>query len=173
MLGTLGFQDVDCEHIDHTYVRTQSDELDALLKRHVADFYEDLRHGGCATPAGQVSLEFFQKKKKWPNPFAAEEQIPWEVWTVKTQIVRGGGVEFQKRLAGLLADKVMYVAEVVNRHEYVPIMYNKSNLDLIYDVSFADVQPYLFKVSHTCAEQPASPSVGTSIKRFVKDSLAF
>ncbi len=48
VLGTLGFEDVDCEHIDFTYVRTQSPELDKLLRSNVADFYADLRGRGTA-----------------------------------------------------------------------------------------------------------------------------
>ena len=80
VLGTLGFEDVDCDHIDFTYVRTQSQELDHLLRSNVADFYADLR----GVRSGQVSLEFYQKKRKWPFQ---EEKVPWEVWTVKTEVV--------------------------------------------------------------------------------------
>ena len=35
----------------------------------------------------------------------------------------------------------------MNRHEYVPKMPNQSELDLVFDTSLQDVQPYLCKVS--------------------------
>jgi hypothetical protein len=31
-----------------------------------------------------VSLEFYQKKRRWPF---APENIPWEVWTVRIDLV--------------------------------------------------------------------------------------
>ncbi len=123
MLGTLGFEDVDCEHVDFTYVRTQSPELDKLLRSCVADFYSDLR----GVRSGQVSLEFYQKKGKWPF---REEKVPWEVWTVKTEVVSPFNTEsdrreWQEKVGEMLADKVMYIAEVINRQDYVPIMYTR------------------------------------------------
>ena len=35
----------------------------------------------------------------------------------------------------------------MNKHEFLPKMPNKSDLELVFDSSFHDVQPYLFKVS--------------------------
>ena len=35
----------------------------------------------------------------------------------------------------------------MNKHEFLPKMPNKSDLELVFDPSFHDVQPYLFKVS--------------------------
>ena len=40
----------------------------------------------------------------------------------------------------------MYIAESMNRPSYVPKMPNQPELDLIFDTSFVDIQPYLFKV---------------------------
>jgi len=122
VLGTLGFEDVDCEQIAHTYVRAHSGELDRLLRREVAAFCDDLR----GVQHGQVSLEFYQKRRKWPFQ---EERVPWEVWTVKTEIVHFSSDAERRTWRGkvgeMLADKVMYVAEVMNRQDYVPVMYTK------------------------------------------------
>ena len=46
----------------------------------------------------------------------------------------------------MLSEKIMYVAENMNRHEYTPKMPSQSDLDLIFDTSYSDVQPYLHKV---------------------------
>ncbi len=48
--GSLGFEDVDCDYINHTYVKAQSQELDALLKQEVAAFHTDVK----GVKSGQV-----------------------------------------------------------------------------------------------------------------------
>ena len=61
-----------------------SDELDNKLKQSIAGFRDLLRSpesSGC----GQICLEFYQKKRaRWPFP---AECIPWEVWTVKLDVM--------------------------------------------------------------------------------------
>jgi autophagy-related protein 101 len=52
----------------------------------------------------------------------------------------------RERVGDMLTEKILYIAEVMNRHDYVPKMPNQSELDLIFDTSYPDVQPYLFKV---------------------------
>ena len=42
-VGNIGYQDVDCDYIDHTYVRSNSNQLDNLLKKEVKAFSDDLR----------------------------------------------------------------------------------------------------------------------------------
>lgn len=53
----------------------------------------------------------------------------------------------REKLGEVLAEKLMNVAEAMNRHEYVPKMPNQSELDLVFDTTIADVQPYLYRVS--------------------------
>lgn len=48
----------------------------------------------------------------------------------------------------MISEKILYIAEVMNKHEYVPKMPNQSEIDLIFDTSNPDVQPYLFKVKN-------------------------
>ena len=116
-IGTVGYEDVDCDYIDHTYVRAQSPLLDQViivvlftwtsgldsllegifdtfqnLRQEIAAFSQELRtlSAGAATlglgtggdggirssGSGQVSLEFYHKRRKWLFP---SEIIPWEV----------------------------------------------------------------------------------------------
>ncbi|XP_072846982.2 autophagy-related protein 101 isoform X2 [Pogona vitticeps] len=83
-IGTVGTQDVDCDFIDFTYVRVSSEELDRALRKAVGEFKDALRSSG-NDGMGQISLEFYQKKKsRWPF---SDECIPWEVWTVKVNVV--------------------------------------------------------------------------------------
>lgn len=183
-IGTVGHEDVDCDYVDHTYVRAHSPTLDRTLKREVAAFSNELKSGGAglgpssgdgirSSGSGQVSLEFYQKRRRWP--LFAPENIPWEVWTVRTDLVHFTNEHdrqrWQEKVGEMLCDKVMYVAEVMNRHDYVPKMPNRADLELVFDTSYPDVQPYLFKISYATSG-PSSPSVGTTVRRLLKDTLA-
>uniref|UniRef100_A0A8C5IE11 Autophagy-related protein 101 n=1 Tax=Junco hyemalis TaxID=40217 RepID=A0A8C5IE11_JUNHY len=83
-IGTVGTQDVDCDFIDFAYVRVSSEELDRALRKAVGEFKDALRSSG-SDGMGQISLEFYQKKKsRWPF---SDECIPWELWTIKVNVV--------------------------------------------------------------------------------------
>lgn len=171
-IGTLGFVDEDCDFIDFTYVRVASDVLNRNVRKEVTVFSESLT-GGTASASGQISLEFYQRKRaRWPFP---AECIPWEVWTIKLDIITLNNEHerqiFREKLAELLAEKTLYIADIMNRHEYVPKMPNHSELDLIFDTTYIDVQPYLHRISHQI-NGPASSSVSTTMRKFLKDTLA-
>lgn len=59
----------------------------------------------------------------------------------------------------------------MNRHDYVPKMPSQAELELVFDTSFPDIQPYLFKISYATSG-PSSPSMGTTVRRLLKDTLA-
>lgn len=50
-------------------------------------------------------------------------------------------------LGELVGDKVVLIAEVMNRQQYLPKIPAQSEVDLIFDTSYPDIQPYLFRVS--------------------------
>ena len=64
-----------------------------------------------------------------------------------------------------------FLLQVMNRHDYVPKMPSQAELELVFDTSFTDIQPYLFKISYATSG-PNSPSVGTTVRRLLKDTLA-
>ncbi|XP_064602813.1 autophagy-related protein 101-like [Liolophura sinensis] len=171
-IGTIGLQDVDCDFVDFTYVRSASEDLDNLLKKEVSAFRDMLRSVD-APHSGQISLEFHQKKRaRWPFP---AECIPWEVWTIKLDVITLANEHerqiWNEKVGELLSEKILYVADILNRHEYVPKMPNQSELELIFDTSFSDIQPYLFKISHQTTG-PTSSSVGTTMRKLIKDTLS-
>ncbi|PSN55802.1 Autophagy-related protein 101, partial [Blattella germanica] len=148
-VGTVGYEDVDCDFIDFTYVCCSSDNLDRDLKKEISVFSEALR-GNDGPGSGQISLEFFQKKKnRWPFQ---PECIPWEVWNVRLELIKLNNEHerqvCREKVGDMLTEKILYIAEVMNRHDYVPKMPNQSELDLIFDTNYPDVQPYLFKVNY-------------------------
>jgi autophagy-related protein 101 len=174
IIGTIGYEDVDCDYIGgYTYVKGQSPGLDRALRQELAAFSNDLRrNSGTDRGAGQVSLEFYQKKKRW----IGQEDIPWEVWTVRCELVHlvneQERLRLQEKVGEMLSDKVMYISEVMNKHDYVPKMPSHADLELIFDTSYPDVQPYLFKISHATS-MPTSPSMGTAVRRLIRDTLTF
>jgi len=142
IIGTIGYEDVDCDYIGgYTYVKGQSPGLDRALRQELAAFSNDLRrNSGTDRGAGQVSLEFYQKKKRW----IGQEDIPWEVWTVRCELVHlvneQERLRLQEKVGEMLSDKVMYISEVMNKHDYVPKMPSHADLELIFDTSYPDVQ---------------------------------
>lgn len=172
-VGTVGYEDVDCDCIDHTYVRTSSPGLDSLLRREVAAFSGQLKQS-TGLRSGQISLEFFQRKRtRWPFP---PENIPWEVWTVRLEVVSLANeherLQWREKLGEVLSEKTLYVSEVMNKYEFVPKMPNSSDLELVFDTSFHDVQPHLFKVCYSTANV-GSPGVGINmVRRLLRDTLA-
>ena len=52
-----------------------------------------------------------------------------------------------------LTEKVFYIVDVMNKHDYTPHL--SGDLDAIYDTSFPDCQPFLFKASY----KPITPLI--------------
>ncbi|KAK8394374.1 hypothetical protein O3P69_006519 [Scylla paramamosain] len=138
-VGTIGFQDVDCDFIDFTY----------------------------------VALEFYQRKRgRWPF---ATESIPWEVWTLRINVVSLNNEHerqiWREKVGETLGERLLRITDTLNRHDYIPSPPNQSDIDYIYDTNYPDVQPFLFKVNYSVSP-PSNPSTTTTIKKLLKDTLA-
>lgn len=170
-VGTIGTQDIDCDFIDFTYVCCSSPSLDRAIKKEISSFSEQLRSPE-STGAGQISLEFFQKKKnRWPFQ---TEFIPWEVWTIRLDVCKLNNEDerqtYREIVGETLTEKILYITEVINRHEYVPKMPAQTELDLIFDTSYPEVQPYLFKF--TTSASASTSSVKSTMHRLIKETLS-
>lgn len=169
-IGTLGYRDVDSDFIDITYVCCSSTHLDGVLKKEISRFSDSLRKDN--QNSGQISLEFFQKKKTfWP---LQPECIPWEIWTVRLELLKLYN-EHERQLSKEslgeeLNDKIIHITEIINRHEYVPSTPPQAELEYIFDTSFPDVQPYLFKLGYVTSSN-ATPSVSNTFRRLIKETL--
>lgn len=171
-VGTVGYQDVDCDFIDFTYVCCSSVHLDQTLKREISGFSEALRSTD-SPGSGQISLEFFQRKKsRWPFQ---SECIPWEVWTVRLELIKLATEHerqiCREKVGDLLTDKILYITEVMNRHDYIPKVPSQAELDLIFDTSYPDIQPYLFKLSFTTSS-PSTTTMGNTMKKLIRETLS-
>ncbi|KAI4456372.1 hypothetical protein MML48_8g00004969 [Holotrichia oblita] len=172
-VGTVGYTDVDCDFIDLTYVCCTSNLLDQTIKKEISGFSEMLR-GNEGTGMGQISLEFFQKKpSRW---LFQPECIPWEVWTIRLELITLNTEDerqvCREKVGELLTDKILYITEVMNRHDYLPKMPNQSELELIFDTSYQDVQPYLFKMHYSISGPSTGTSVGSTMKKLIRETLA-
>jgi autophagy-related protein 101 len=171
-VGTIGTQDIDCDFIDFTYVCCSSPSLDRQIKKEISSFSEQLRSPE-STGAGQISLEFFQKKKnRWPFQ---TEFIPWEVWTIRIDICKLHNEDerqmYRESVGDMLTEKILYITEVINRHDlYVPKMPAQTELDLIFDTTYPDIQPYSFKF--TTSASASTSSVKSTMHRLIKETLS-
>lgn len=172
-VGTIGNMDVDCDFIDFTYVCCTSQSLDRNLKREISLFSEQLRSND-SSGSGHISLEFYQKKKsRW---LFQPECIPWEVWTVRLDLINLQNEDerqlYREKVGDMLTDKILYITDVMNRHDYIPKMPNQTELDLIFDTSYPDIQPYLFKFKFNTTGPSPSGSVGNTMKKLIKETLS-
>ncbi|CAB3220676.1 unnamed protein product [Arctia plantaginis] len=174
-IRTVSYVDVDCDFIDFTYVCCESDALGRNVKREISDFSELLRGADStsAPPRGSISLEFFQKRRaRWPFQ---PECVPWEVWTVYCELTESRNEQDMhskhENVVEMLQDKIVFITEIINRHEYVPKMPSRSDADLIFDTSYSDIQPYLFKVHYNLSGAPPT-SVGNTVRKLIRDTLS-
>lgn len=175
LIGTVGVVETDCDFVDLTYVRCNSPTLDRNLRREVAAFKDVLRSTdvNAGLQSGQISLEFYQKKKnRWPFP---DESIPWEVWTLKINIISLANEQerqaYREKLGEILNAKIICIVEAMNRNDYIPKAPNQPLLDTVFDTTCQDVQPFLFKISSQNSG-PTNASVGTAVRKLLRDTLA-
>ena len=73
----------------------------------------------------------------------------FQVWTVRLEIISLANeterLGWREKLGEVLCEKTLYITEVMNKQEFVPKMPNSSDLELVFDTNFYDVQPHLFK----------------------------
>jgi len=178
-IGTIGYEDMDCDFIDLTYVRCASVSLARTMNQQILAFDQAIRDPNNITESGvqggQITLEFYNKRKvNWPfNP----ECLPWEVWTIRIEIKSlRSEIERQmnrERLGELVGEKVILIAEVMNRQQYLPKMPSQSEVDCVFDTTYTDIQPYLFRISHSTITPPSATSVTKTVRRIFRETLAF
>ena len=172
-IGTLGLLDTDCSTVDLTYIRCNSKPLDQTLRRTISQFKEALI-GNPAAKCGTVILEFYQKKKaRWPF---GVEFISWEIWNITLAISRTKGElerqRFREKVAETVSEKIIEIAQAINRPDYVPKMPNQSELGNVFDTTYTNIQPYLFKI-HFQMSNDVSPSVGSTMRKLIRDTFSY
>ncbi|MFH4979322.1 hypothetical protein AB6A40_006031 [Gnathostoma spinigerum] len=208
-VGSIGIEEVNCEFIDLTYVRVNSPELKRAVQAEIDAFCNDaeerlrtaektdgcgtLRHAESSSSLpflafplqvieARITLEFYQKRKRqWFQP---EEQLIWEIWQFNFEVVKLTDNDHFERMRETVADslsnKVLTICCAINKPQYLPKMPVRTELPNIFDNSFSDCQPYLFRVSgHSPAvglKQSQSTAILPSLssaKELIKNTLFF
>jgi autophagy-related protein 101 len=175
-------------------VQLNSTELNERVNQEIAVFSEGIKNSEC----NKISLEFFTRKKRsWPLNFQFEN-IPWEIWTIKIDLMELSNENerqvLREKLSDLLGEKIRQIIEIMDKPDYTPKLQNQSQLDTIFETEFKDIQPYLFRVNIFCFclsnylvssnrflfkmyysldGAISQASVSTTMKRMLKDALSF
>ncbi|CAN0115156.1 autophagy-related protein 101 [Lampetra fluviatilis] len=197
-VGAIGCCDVDCERLGSTYVRVASASLDRSLRSAVTAFTDALRAceataGAGVGVCGTLSLEFYQRKRsRWPFP---DESAPWEVWTLRVNLVAPSSeherLALCERAAEAVGERIVNVAAVMGRHEFTPKMPTQGELPRVFDTEHGEAQPYRHRLSLAVTTTSGgggggggnvgTGSVGgpqlahcvsTTVRKLIKDTLA-
>ncbi|XP_045448268.1 autophagy-related protein 101-like [Melitaea cinxia] len=168
-IKTVDYAEVECDFLDFAYVRCQSEALNHAVNGQISAFSRLLRSVEASPPCGVITLEFYHKERAtWPFQ---PKCVAWETWTVRCEVAESRNERDNTHLKRqsveeMLQEKVEYVTDIVNRHEYVPKMPRRSDLDLVFDTSYADIQPYLFEIRHNVSGAPLTPAGNALTKMF-------
>ena len=155
VIGSIGFEDVECQHLDLSYVRVNSPELANLIDLNITKFIDALRaqQSNNPTPSAQIALEFYQRKQSFTNRlfFSSDRQV-WELWTIKVDIMPDSKDEENQlksyaTTSGQTSEIALNVCQLINQQSFVPSSPARRDLDSIFYTGLADAQPYLFRVS--------------------------
>jgi len=187
-LGSIGFEESECEHIDLTYIRINSPALITELDVRIDEYNDALRNiinGSLMKTRPQtlsssnddaktygigswenvivscIKLEFFQKRKRqWP---LTEDHTPWEIWELNLNLVRTNNTEDFYRMRGFVGEKLG------------DLVFSRSELTSAYDNRFCDCQPYNFKIRYdlllTCEHSSESSNKGNFVRNLIQDVM--
>jgi len=162
--------DVTCRTLPSVTYVSASSQLDEVLQKDAARLRRRLTHFSALPNTQQISLEFYEHRTAtWL--LGGTSAVPWEVWRLTLQARPTGGLardrsSAEASVSDSLAKQMFSVMQSVQANDYVPPDPPLAQLDTVYDTSFRDVQPYLFRVNHH--EQPSTPTVTTLIRQLIK-----
>lgn len=148
-IGSLGFEEVDCQSLDFTYIRSSSPSLTSAIDARLSEFVSKLdEKSGYAI----LLLEFYTKKQnRWPFN---DTKIVWESWTLRltfAQPVSLNSYEWpnpgEPSVVENLRSKMIDIVALVNKERSFPSMPTQSEYENTFDASYTDLQPYLFSIS--------------------------
>lgn len=104
---------------------------------------------------GTISLEFFLKTRSNTSFLNFSEPLIWEVWSLKFNCLKDDSREESFNNSSIedqLFDKVLSIVSSINHGSYLPEMPAFSEVENVFDTSYALVQPYNFKVRDLLTE---------------------
>uniref|UniRef100_A0AAF5DMA2 Autophagy-related protein 101 n=1 Tax=Strongyloides stercoralis TaxID=6248 RepID=A0AAF5DMA2_STRER len=101
--------------------------------------------------SGTCVLEFYQRKNKpTVSVNTKTEGTVWERWLLNIEVTTYSGsdrlAEMKVSVGELISEKILYICSKANRSNYLPIIPKFQELNNVFDDSFSDCQPYLFRI---------------------------
>lgn len=170
-VSSIGYRDVKCDFVDLHYVCCNSPSLINAVNAELLKFSEALQESesyGCNTAS--IALEFYKRN---PNKWSLySECIPWETWNVKLDLTMDRWEDYRDSVGAVISDKIVHITDIVNRYEnYVPVISHRGELDNIFNTSFPDVQPYLFKFIYSVNGKSSNFSMGSTVRRLLGETF--
>ncbi|WKY05945.1 hypothetical protein Q1695_006281 [Nippostrongylus brasiliensis] len=149
-LGSLGIKEVECENIDLTYVRINSDELTNQLEKEIRPFIAELDD--------TVRASIPRRRTPLSSPTLTE---------TADDLAR-----MRVSVAESVGEIVLQLCSSVNRPQYLPKMPTRTELSNVFDSNLTDCQPYLFKVCRVPIRPETVQQSGlTGMRRYIRDLM--
>ncbi|XP_067945320.1 autophagy-related protein 101-like [Watersipora subatra] len=174
-IGTVGYEDVDCDCIDLTYTRMPSRKLQDKVHANISKFCDAMRGRQeiCnmgETVTGTITLQFYQRNKAtWT---LGDDTVPWEDWLVSVNLVtrntERGRQTMLERLSDDMREIIFTIIQITNNDDfYTPKDPKQEDMDSVFDTSFEEFQSYLFKMQASVNDVPLEETgiVGATVRK--------
>lgn len=147
-IGSLGYEMIDCDHLDFSYVRYTCPSLLRQINSKLHEFFNKLSD---STQTATLTLEFYkQRPSNWPFNTT---KMNWEMWNIKFVIKPASSSPTVNKLEDVLRDKMFDIIRTLNSEKSpMPLMPMKVKLDTIFDTNYNEMQPYLHELSYKISE---------------------
>ncbi|XP_065191024.1 autophagy-related protein 101-like [Sycon ciliatum] len=171
-VGTVGYEDQRCDHVESTFARCSSPQLHDSVKKRTHTFAASL----AARPdvrSAEIRLSFFEKSRgTW---FAS--QANWEEWVVEVNFRecssdserQASRVEAGRDLSAAIMDISDTLSQMGTAH--CPLFTDGKDANYVFDSQFDDVSPYFHQIVFNIGEEPSGGTM-TAFGRLVRGTFA-
>ncbi|OZC06434.1 hypothetical protein X798_06579 [Onchocerca flexuosa] len=169
-LGSIGVEEVDCNTLNLSYVRVNSSKLVSCLHEEIDAFVQCIRH----------SIESVTAPRFYSPP-------PVSLLThYGTPLLNANFfffffLEYWERMREEVADSVSEIVlkacSLISRPQYMPQMPARSEVTSIFDTSYFECQPYLFRIikhpldSGQSTESTLMTIGASAVKKMLRDTF--
>uniref|UniRef100_A0A0K0FBW2 Autophagy-related protein 101 n=1 Tax=Strongyloides venezuelensis TaxID=75913 RepID=A0A0K0FBW2_STRVS len=131
----------------NTFQTVRSHSMNVITEAVIEKYNDNLNK----TVTGTCALEFYQRKNKPLAPVNTKtEGTVWERWLLNVEVITCSGsdklAEMKVSVGELISEKILYICSKANRSNYLPVIPKFQELNNVFDDSFNDCQPYLFRI---------------------------
>ncbi|XGW27686.1 hypothetical protein V3C99_007911 [Haemonchus contortus] len=149
-LGSLGIKEVECENIDLTYVKINSDELSNQLEKEIQAFLTEL----------DTTVKASVPRRRTPLSSPTLTETANDLARMRVSVAESVG------------EIVLQLCSSINRPQYLPKMPTRTELSNVFDSNLSDCQPYLFKVCRVPIRPETTSQSGlTGMRRYIRDLM--